>query len=132
MSTGGLVTFSYDHYRRHFINPIDTLYKYNLINESKRGIMKEVLMKGVLPCFAGKGDSAPDRLMSSTLALTFAGCGVYVMEADVNGDDNGTCVTVTSAGLLYFAAWYVLVYAGAVHMLPTLKVSLSRTGSGCR
>ncbi len=46
------------------------------------------------------------------------------MQSEMTGD-----VTVTSVGLLYFAMWYVLVYAGAVHMVPTLKVHLSQMGS---
>ncbi|KAJ7995082.1 hypothetical protein DPEC_G00256230 [Dallia pectoralis] len=90
--------------------------------------MVDVLSKGVLPCFAGEGDSAPDRLVSSTVALTFAACGLRVFGV-TEDDGRGSHITVTSAGLLYCAAWYVLVYAGAVHMQPTLKKRLTRNGS---
>lgn len=128
MSTGGVVKVSYEHYTKHLMGPLNTLVNLSLISESERDLMIEVLSKGVLPCFAGEGDSVPDRLVSSTIALAFAACGLRVFGFDKD-DNNGAHRTVTSAGLLYFAAWYVLVYMGTLHMQPTLKKRLSRTGS---
>ena len=127
MSTGGFVNVSREHYARHIMGPVNTLTDLNLISESERDMMTKVLSKGILPCFAGEGDSVPDRLVSFTVALTFAACGQRALGLD--DEDDGDHPTVTSAGLLYFAAWYVLVYMGTVHIEPTLKERLSRRGS---
>ncbi|TKS75711.1 hypothetical protein D9C73_010128 [Collichthys lucidus] len=123
-SPGGFVKVSSDHYAKHLVGPISTLADLGLVSELERNLMLRVLGEGVLPCFAGEGDSLPDRLVSSTVALLVFG------EFDKR-DDSESCDyrTVTSAGLLYFAAWYVLVYLVSVHMQPTLKDKLSRTGS---
>lgn len=131
MSTGGVVKVSCEHYMKYFMGPVNTLANLSLISESERTMMIDVLSKGVLPCFAGEGDSIPDRLVSSTVALTFAACGLRVFgyDKDDKADKAGTHRTVTTAGLLYFAAWYVLVYMGTVHIQPILKTKLSQTGS---
>ncbi|TKS64993.1 hypothetical protein D9C73_027785 [Collichthys lucidus] len=130
-SPGGFVKVSSDHYAKHLVGPISTLADLGLVSELERNLMLRVLGEGVLPCFAGEGDSLPDRLVSSTVALTFAACGLLVFGEFDKRDDSESCDyrTVTSAGLLYFAAWYVLVYLVSVHMQPTLKDKLSRTGS---
>ena len=131
MGTGGLVRVSNAHYTKHLLGPLNTLAQVTLISESERCMMIKVLHKGVLPCFAGQGDSVPDRLVSSTIALTFAACGLRVVgHEDSEGYDRHSARhTVTSAGLLYFAAWYVLVYVGMLHIQPVLKKRLSQTGS---
>ncbi|KAJ8009928.1 hypothetical protein DPEC_G00069250 [Dallia pectoralis] len=128
MSTGGVVKVSYEHYIKYLTGPLNVVAGLALISEPERNSMVDVLSKGVLPCFAGEGDSLPDRLVSSTVALTFAACGLRVCGV-TEDDGRGSHITVTSAGQLYFAAWYVLVYAGAVHMQPTLKKRLTRNGS---
>ncbi|KAA8577486.1 hypothetical protein FQN60_008548 [Etheostoma spectabile] len=76
MGTGGLVRVSYAHYTKHLLGPLNRLAKVTIISESERRLMIDVLRNGVLPCFAGQGDSMPDRLVSSTIALTFAACGL--------------------------------------------------------
>ena len=128
MSTGGLVKVSNEHYAKHLVGPVNTLAKFSLISESERNLMIKVLTTGVLPCFASEGDSTPDRVVSSTLALTFAACGIRVFGFD-NDNNEGARGAVTSAGLVYFAAWYVLVYMGTLYMEPTLKEQLARSGS---
>ena len=131
MSSGGTIKVSRQHYMKHIIGPITTLAEIDVISDTEKDLMIQVLNKGVLPCFAGEGDSVPDRLISSTIALTFAASGLRVFE--VNNNNNNSCAddhhTVTYAGLLYFAAWYVLVYTGALHAQPTVKDRLSKTGS---
>ena len=129
MSTGGRVKVSSDHYTKHPLGPVNTLVSLRQISESEKNLIIKLLHKGLLPCFAAEGDSAPDRLVSSTIDLTFAACGTRVFELAVDDDTTGSHITVTSAGLLYFAAWYVLVYIGTLQMQPTLKKRLSRTGS---
>ncbi|KAE8287285.1 hypothetical protein D5F01_LYC13323 [Larimichthys crocea] len=131
MSTGGFVKVSSDHYAKHLVGPVRTLSDLGLVNELERNLTLRALSEGVLPCFPGEGDSVPDRLMSSTVALTFAACGLRVFGEFDKRDDGESCdyLTVTSAGLLYFAACYVIVYVASVHMQPVLKDKLSRTGS---
>lgn len=129
MSTGGRVKVSYDHYTKHLLGPVNTLVGLRLISESEKTLTVKLLHKGLLPCFAAEGDSVPDRLVSSTIALTFAACGSRVFELAEDDDTTGSHITVTTAGLLYFAAWYALVYIGTLHMHPMLKKRLSRTGS---
>ncbi|KAI4792901.1 hypothetical protein KUCAC02_033096 [Chaenocephalus aceratus] len=142
MGTGGIVKVSCRHYTKHILGPVNVLAHLGLIDASEKNLVIAALDKGVLPCFAGPGDSAPDQLVSSTVALVFAASGlrVFGFQAEERGGAQGTCVfnagekgceqtTVTYAGLLYFAAWYVLVYTCALHAQPLLKEQLSRTGS---
>ncbi|KAF0023412.1 hypothetical protein F2P81_024042 [Scophthalmus maximus] len=97
----------------------------------ERKLMLEVLKRGVLPCFAGRDESVVDRLVSSTLALSFATCGLRLLDSEPDAPEApGSSVLVTVAGLLYFSAWYVLVYASAVHTRPkALKTRLSQRGT---
>lgn len=127
MSTGGTVKVSHAHYAK-LVGPLSTLHNLSLMSKSEMNLMIKVLSQGVLPCFAAEGDSAPDRVVNSTVALTFAACGLRVFECD-EGEIGSVHHTVTFAGLLYFAAWYVLVYMGTLHLQPTLKEQLSRIGS---
>ena len=128
MSTGGVVKVSCEHYMNYFRAPLETLATFNIISTSERNLMIDILRNGVLPCFAGRGDSTPDQLVNSTIALTFAACGLRVFSGD-KSDSNDVDVYITSAGLLYFAAWYLLVYAAALHTQPILKKKVSHAGS---
>ncbi|KAL0961663.1 hypothetical protein UPYG_G00353160 [Umbra pygmaea] len=129
MSAGGVVKVSHEHYTTHLVGPVNCLGDLGLISEAERNLTIKVLSKGVLPCFAGHGDSTPDRLVSSTVALTFAACGLRAFGFDEDDADDAHYCTVSTAGLLYFAAWYVLVYMGTLHTQPALKTRLSRSGS---
>lgn len=60
MSTGGTVKVSYEHYMKNLMGPVKTRTNLSLISESEKNLMIKVLSKGVLPCFAGEGDSVPD------------------------------------------------------------------------
>ncbi|KAF0029331.1 hypothetical protein F2P81_018436 [Scophthalmus maximus] len=95
----------------------------------ERKLMLEVLKRGVLPCFAGRDESVVNRLLSSTLALSFAACGLRLLDSEPDVPEApGSSVLVTVAGLLYYSAWYVLVYASAVHTGPkALKTRLSQS-----
>ncbi|KAK2832705.1 hypothetical protein Q5P01_016594 [Channa striata] len=70
-------------------------------------------------------------MTSSTLALSFAACGLRPFAPEAEAPDSaGSGVVVTVAGLLYFAAWYVLVYASALHAGPAaLRAGLCRGGT---
>ncbi|KAK7878290.1 hypothetical protein WMY93_031109 [Mugilogobius chulae] len=131
--TGGRVQVAPAHYAEHLMGPVNTLVGAGVITADEKSTLSLILKAGVLPCFAARGDSAPDRLVSSTLALAYAASGLrmYASSEVEQDDDPGRelYLTVTAAGLIYFAAWYVLVYAAAVHTHPTLKAELRRRGS---
>lgn len=131
MSTGAIYEIEYSHYKQYILGPLNVLSELGLVSEREKALMTKVLHCGVLPCFAGQHDSVPDRLTSSTVALAFAACGLRVFgpSDDHAAKGGSSSVAVTAAGLLYFAAWYLLVYAGAVHVQPTLRERLLRTGT---
>lgn len=120
------------HYTEYFLGPLNKLFSLGVITESDRGLIIDALHRGLVPCFAGRGDSPCDRLLSSTLALSFAACGITALSQSSAPDASGLTfesVAVTSAGLLYFAAWYLMVYLSSVYSHRTLRIELSNSGS---
>lgn len=120
------------HYDDYFLGPLGNLVSLGVMTEGDRGAIVEALHRGLVPCFAGQGDSSCDRLLSSTLALSFAACGVTALSRSRRAVASTlTCdlVCVTSGGLLYFAAWYLMVYLSAIYAHPTLRSKLLQSGS---
>ena len=71
----------------------------------------------------------PDRITSLTLSVAFAACGKRMLLTETAADGKPGAVTVTEAGLLYYAVWYVLVYMAAIASQPSLKHYLTDRGS---
>lgn len=120
------------HYDVYFLGPLGNLVSLGVMTESDRGAIVEALHRGLVPCFAGRGDSSCDRLLSSTLALSFAACGVTALSRSSQAVASALAcdlVCVTSGGLLYFAAWYLMVYLSAIYAHPTLRSKLLQSGS---
>lgn len=120
------------HYAEYFLGPLSNLLSLGVITESDRGSIVEALHRGIVPCFTGIGDSPCDRLLSSTLTLSFAACGITALSQSPAAGAVGLAldsVSVTSAGLLYFAAWYLMVYLSAVYSHHPLRIKLSTSGS---
>ena len=107
-SPGPSLCVEKEHFERYFAAPLYRLQKWGVITSEEELGMIETLQYGIVPCFAGSGDSAPDRVVSATTALAFAACGLRIVATARHEVGH----TVTTAGLFYFAAWYVLVYAG--------------------
>nr|BBA49240.1 hypothetical protein [Oryzias latipes] len=139
-ASGGWVAVEREHYERYFEGPLDLLTRAGLTSESEKEAMQEALARGVLPCFAAEGESLPDALVNSTLALSFAASGLRLSAPRHLGGvergrrgveaDGRSAVRVTVAGLLYFAAWYVLVYGNALHSRPSALEVLARNPGG--
>ncbi|KAK5611383.1 hypothetical protein CRENBAI_017650 [Crenichthys baileyi] len=81
---------------RFFRDPVDFLVEQNIISKSEGRLAFESLRE------------------LTSLCSEFAACGVRVSTTEVS-DGIGSHVTVTKAGLLYFAAWYVLKYMSSLH-----------------
>ena len=124
-SAGPSLHVGKEHYELYFAAPLRRLRSWGVITPREELDMLEVLQRGMVPCFAGPGDSAPDRVVSATTALAFAACGLRML-GDA-GREHGH--TVTTAGLFYFAAWYVLVYAGISQLSALVRDDMARSGS---
>lgn len=130
MSSGGTTWISSDRYANYFLRPVNLMRELSLVSEAEQRMTIKTLRLGVLPCFVGLGDSFADRLVSSTSALAFAACGVRVCSNENRPEQSRPGdVAVTFAGLLYFAAWYLMVYATAVHTVQILKDTVRRKGT---
>lgn len=121
------------HYDEYFLGPLNNLLSCGVIKESDRQQIVEALHRGIVPCFTGRGDSSCDRLLNSTLTLSFVACGITALsQSPAAAGAVGLAldaVSVTSAGLLYFAAWYLMVYLSAIYSHRTLGLKLSTSGS---
>ncbi|KAK2813474.1 hypothetical protein Q5P01_000843 [Channa striata] len=97
-----------------FVNPTRACYRLfksvASAGPAERELTLRLLRRGVLPCFACRGESVVDRMTSSTLALSFAACGLRLFAPEAEAPDSaGSAPPPPRAGLLYFAARYVLV-----------------------
>lgn len=114
-----------ERYRAHFVAPLNVLQTRGVITAQEHSCVLRTLRAGVLPCFAGAGESCPDKVTNYTLAIAFAGCGIRLGRYVACSDD----VTVTHAGVMYFVVWYILVYVCNVHTRPGLRDTLLESGS---
>lgn len=130
-ATGPMHHIGSEHYQTHFAGPLNILQTRRVITERERTRVERTLREGVLPWFSGPGDSCSDKVISYTLAVAYAGCGVYLGRGPNNRDTNCSpnAVVVTHAGVIYFAVWYILVYICAVHTQPGLKKTVLDSNS---
>ena len=124
-SSGPSLCVGKEHFERYFAAPLCRLQNWGVITPEEESGMIETLQRGIVPCFAGPGDSAPDRVVSATTALAFAACGLRIVDT-INCEIGHT---VTTAGLFYFAAWYILVYGGISQLSRSIQDDMVRNGS---